>query len=97
MRKSLAIFLAGILYTVPNLAVSAEIDLDSPLAPAEKKPVIKPDIKLPSPGKVDPSKDGAVRPKRPETNLDRPEGRSKDNAPALDPDAEQINRGELNQ
>ncbi|MCB5187612.1 hypothetical protein LG200_06275 [Methylobacillus caricis] len=95
MRKLVAMLLIGISYSISYPVFSAEIDLDNPIAPAEQKPRVKPDIKLPSPGKVDPSKNEKERSKRPDANMEPSRERLEGNPPALDPDAEQINRGSV--
>ena len=85
----------GLLFALP--AQAAELELDNPIkSPAEHRPAVKPEVK-PPPTTPNSNRDRLERPARPDTNL--APGKSKpgtDHGPAIDPDAEQVNRGSLN-
>lgn len=85
----------GLLFALP--AQSAELELDNPIkSSSEHKPAVKPEIN-PPPTAPNSPKDRTQRPARPDTNLAPGSKHSPEpgKGPAIDPDAEQVNRGAL--
>ncbi|MCB5189951.1 hypothetical protein LG198_04315 [Methylobacillus arboreus] len=91
MRKFTTIMLGSLLAAANCQAYSAELELDNPIAPIQREPEVQPPPTTKSPN---PAKDRRERPVRPDIDKKTPsQEKFKEKAPAIDPDAEQINRG----
>lgn len=95
MRQFTAIALGSLFAMLPCHAYSVELDLDDPLTPGKRDSEVQP----PPTHNSDPTRDKLQRPVRPDAEQKTPAPKSLPNkrkpsdAPAIDPDAEQINRG----
>lgn len=95
MRQFTTLVLCSLFAILACQAYSVELDLDDPLTPGKRDSEVQP----PPTHNSDPTRDKLQRPARPDAEQKTPAPKPLPNKhnpgdkPAIDPDAEQINRG----